>query len=61
MVVDSGPSVAENCSCQLFRHFPHLAHVLAINELVEFGISLVVKYVRYGSVVSLTPPGLVLM
>jgi len=36
MVVDSGPSVAENCSCQLFRHFPHRAHVLAINELVEF-------------------------
>jgi hypothetical protein len=34
-VVDSGPSVAENCSRQLFRHFPHLAHVLAINELVK--------------------------
>ena len=26
MVVDSGPSVVENCSCHLrgFRHFPHL-------------------------------------
>jgi hypothetical protein len=36
MVVDSGPSMAENCSCQLFRHFPHLAHVLVINVLVEF-------------------------
>jgi hypothetical protein len=36
MVVDSGPSVAKNCSHQLFRHFPHLDHVLAINKLVEF-------------------------
>ena len=30
-------------------------------NLSSFGISLVVKYVRCGSVVSLTPPGLVLM
>ncbi len=36
MVVDSGPSVAENCSRQFFRHFPHLGHVLVINELVDF-------------------------
>ncbi len=27
MVVDSGPSVAENCNSHLFRHFPHLTHV----------------------------------
>ncbi len=36
MVVDSGPSVDENCSFQFLIHFPHLVHVLVINELVEF-------------------------
>ena len=36
MVVDIGPSDAENCSFQLLCHFPDLPHVLVINELVEF-------------------------
>ena len=36
MVVDSGSSVAENCNCQFLRHFPHLPHVLVIDEIVEF-------------------------
>ncbi len=36
MVVDNGPSVVENYTCQLFHHVPHLAHVLVINEIVEF-------------------------
>ena len=37
MVGDSGPSVAENCCGQFLRHFPHLDHILVINQLVEFG------------------------
>ena len=36
MVVDNGPPVSEHCCGQVFRHCPHLSHVLVVNQLVEF-------------------------
>ncbi len=36
MVVHSGPSVAEHYCGQVARHFPHLPHVLVVDQMVEF-------------------------
>jgi len=36
MVVDSGPPVSQHCCVQVVCHFPHLPHVLVVNQLVEF-------------------------
>ena len=35
MVVHSGPPVTEHCCGQVARHFPHLPHVLVVDQLVE--------------------------
>ena len=37
MVVDNGPSVPENYSCPLLCHFPHLPHVLVIDDCRALG------------------------
>jgi hypothetical protein len=36
MVVHSGPPVDEHYYCQVTRHFPHLPHVLVVDQMVEF-------------------------
>jgi hypothetical protein len=35
MVVHSGPPVAEHCCGQVARLFPHLPHVLVVDQLVD--------------------------
>jgi hypothetical protein len=45
----------------LFRHFPHLDHVLVINEFVEFWDKFGSEKGAVWQCVSLTPPGWVLM
>jgi len=36
MVVHIGPPVAEHCCGQVASHFPHLPHVLVVDQMVEF-------------------------